>query len=138
MRPVRRSRDQLGEIAHHLAAVANAECERVATREKRREFVAGPRIEQNRLGPAFTGAQYIAIGKTSAGDDTAEIGERPAAGEDIGHVNVDSGETRAIERRGHLDLTVDALLAQDRDLRARIRSDKRRGNVLPEIECQQG
>ena len=45
-------------------------------------------------------------------------------------MHVDRGEAGAVERRRHLDLAVDALLAQDRDARARAARDERRGDVL--------
>ena len=48
----------------------------------------------------------------------------------------DGSEAGAIEHRRHLDLTVDALLAQDRDLGPRAARDVRRGNILGRIERQ--
>ncbi len=122
------------QVAHHLAAVAHAERERVAAGEERGELVAGPRVEQDRLGPALAGAQHVAVGKPAAGDEPPEVGERPAAREDVGHVHVGDREAGAVEGRRHLDLAVDALLAQDRDRRARPRRDERSGDVLGRIE----
>ena len=43
-------------------------------------------------------------------------------------------EARAVERGRHLDLSVDALLAQDRDPRARARGDVRRRDVVVRVE----
>ena len=45
-------------------------------------------------------------------------------------------EAGAVERRGHLDLAVDALLAQDGHLRPRAAGDERRRDVLRRIEGQ--
>ena len=56
------------------------------------------------------------------------------ARERVAHVHVDGVEAGAIERRRHLDLAVDALLAQDRDARARAAARRRRGDVLVEVE----
>jgi hypothetical protein len=38
-----------------------------------------------------------------------------AAGDDVGHVHVDAVEAGAVEGGGHLQLAVDALLAQHRE-----------------------
>ena len=52
-------------------------------------------------------------------------------------MDVDGVEAGAIERRRHLDLAVDALLAQDRDARARAAAGaQRRGDVVVRIEGQ--
>ena len=40
--------------------------------------------------------------------------------DDIAHVHIDSGKTRAIKSRRHFDLTIDALLTQDGDTRLRV------------------
>ena len=49
-------------------------------------------------------------------------------------MDVDGVEARAIERRGHLDLPVHALLPQDRDARTCPRRDERRRDVVRRIE----
>ena len=43
VRPVRGARNELAQVAHHLAAVADAERERVGAREERGELVARAR-----------------------------------------------------------------------------------------------
>ena len=53
MRPVRGAGDQVVQVAHHLAAVAHAERERVAAREERRELVARARIEAGSTSPSL-------------------------------------------------------------------------------------
>ena len=51
-------------------------------------------------------------------------------------MHVEGGESGAIERGGHLDLAVDALLAQHRKLRPRTFCDVGRGNVVARVEAQ--
>ena len=63
-----------------------------------------------------------------------EVGERAPPGEDVAHVHVERVEAGAVERRRHLDLAVDALLAQDRDRRPRAGRDERRRDVVVGIE----
>src|SRR5439155_3988206 len=71
--------------------------------------------EEDRTCPAAPCAEHVAVGETAAENDALEAGERSLAGEEIGHVDVDRLEARAIERGRHLDLAVHALLAQDGD-----------------------
>ena len=87
--------------------------------KKRANSLARARAEEDRLGPALAGAQHVAVGEAAAGGEAAEARELDAAGEDVAHVHVDRLEAGAVERRRHLDLTVDALLAQDGDARPR-------------------
>ena len=67
----------------------------------------------------------------------AERRQRHAPRDDVAHVHVVRLEAGAVERRRHLDLAVDALLAQDGDRRPAPRGDERRGDVLGRIERQQ-
>ena len=129
--------NELVQVAHHLAAVADAQRESVAAREESRKLVARPGVEQDRFGPAFAGAQHVAIGKSAARGKALEVRQRHAAGDDVAHVHVERVEAGAIERRRHFDLAVDALLAQDRDARPRA-VNKRRGDVRRRIKCQAG
>ncbi len=115
MRPVLRAGDQRAQIAHHLAAVADPEREGIAAPEERFELVARARVEQDGLGPALARAQHIAVGEAAAGREALEVLQAHAPGDDVAHVHVDRLEAGAVERRGHLDLAVDTLLAQDRD-----------------------
>ena len=65
--------NDLVQVAHHLAAVAHAERERVAAREERRELVARARVEQDRLGPALARAEHVAVGEAAARREALEI-----------------------------------------------------------------
>ena len=121
VRPVRGAGNDLVQVAHHLAAVAHAQREGIGAREERCELVAGARVEQDRLGPAFARTQHVAVGKPAARDDALESGQRAAARDDVAHVHVVGVEAGTVERCRHLDMPVDALLAQDRD-----RADARR------------
>src|SRR5580704_2257602 len=114
-RPVVGAGDDRTEVAHHLAAVADAEAEGVRAREEGGELVAGARIEEDALGPAFAGAERVAETESPAGDHAAKIFQGNAARQDIGHVDVDGAETGTGERGAHLDLAVDALLAEHGD-----------------------
>src|SRR5690606_18248459 len=67
VRPGLAARDQLVQIAHHLATVAHAEGEAVAALEERLEAIPRTGIEQDRLGPALTGTEHVAVGETAAG-----------------------------------------------------------------------
>ena len=116
---MRRARNERLQRGEHLAAVARTEGEGVAAREELFEFGAHPRVVQDGRRPAAPGAEHVAIGKAAARDDPLESAERLASGEKIGHVHIDRLESRAVERRRHLHLAIDALLAQDGDPRPR-------------------
>src|SRR3546814_17081962 len=73
MRPMFSTRNDAVQITHHLAAVTNPEREGIAAFKETGKFIARPRIEQDGLGPAFAGAQYVAIGKTTTGGKSCEI-----------------------------------------------------------------
>jgi hypothetical protein len=128
--------DHFLERTHHLTAVADAEGEAVRTSEESREAVARTRVEKDRFCPALAGAEHVTIGKTAAGDGALEIGEGDAAGEDVAHVHVDGGKAGAIESRGHFDVAVDALFAQDRHARARAAVDHWRRDIVAGVEAQ--
>src|SRR5438128_2590078 len=115
MRPEFRARNERVEIAHHLAAIAHAEGESVGAIEERQEFRARPFVEEDALRPAFAGAGHVAVAEAATGGDADEIAQRNAAAENIRHVYIDRAETGAGESRGHFDLAVHALLAQNRD-----------------------
>ena len=119
---------------HHLAAVARAERERVAAREERSNSSRARALKRIGLGPALARAEHVAVGEAAAGGEALEARERDAAGDDVGHVHVDRLEAGAVEGRGHLDLAVHALLAQDGDARPRAAATK--GAMSSGIEGQ--
>jgi hypothetical protein len=92
--------------------------EKVSARAKKASNSSRARgVEQDALGPALAGAEHVAVGEAAAGH---QPGSRPAArgrrpGRSCARRRLEAG---AVEGRGHLDLAVDALLAQDRDARA--------------------
>src|SRR5690606_20214410 len=136
MRPMFRTGDDTVEVAHHLAAVANTQRERILPVKESGEFIPCTRVEQDGLGPAFTRTQDVAIGEAAASHQPMEILERHAATDDIAHVHVMRLETGAIERRRHLYLTVDALLPQDSHFGFGAMGDERRLDVMSEIKRQ--
>jgi len=100
------------------------------------ELVTHAVVEQNGLRPAFARAQHVAVREAAAGDERMEIAETATTGKQIAHMHVDSLKARAVERCRHLDMRVNALLAQYRDFRTRAGGDKRRGDILFDIERQ--
>ena len=95
------------------------------------------RVEQDRLRPAFAGAEHVAVREAAAHDQAAEVVEAAGVRSNRSVMCTSYGdEAGAMERRRHLDVTVDALLAQDRDLRPRALGDVRRGDVLLRLERQ--
>jgi hypothetical protein len=118
-RPMPRARDDVREIRERLTAVAHTEEERVRARGQLREHVLRACVVAERRRPAAARAEDIAEREPATRDGAAAVGEIDATFDEVGHVDVDRVEAGARERGGHLDLTVDALLAQDRDLRAR-------------------
>ncbi len=136
VRPMRSARHDAAQVAHHLAAVAHAKRERVRAREEGFELFTHRRIEQDRLGPAFSGAEHVSIREAAAGDKALEFGERPATRGEVAHVHVVGIEPGAIERGRHFHVAIHTLLAQDRDLGPRAGRDERRGDVAIGIEGQ--
>ncbi len=136
VRPGLRAGNQLVQVGHHLAAVADAEAEAVATIEEGLELVAGARVEEDGLGPALAGAQHVAVGEAAAGRQALEVVQRDAPGDDVAHVHVHRLEAGAVEGGGHLQLAVDALLAQDGHARARAGGNEGRGDVVLGVEAQ--
>ena len=74
-RPVVGAGDDAVEVAHHLAAVAHAESEGIGALEERRELGAGAFVKQDALGPAFAGAEYVAVAEAAARSEAAKIFE---------------------------------------------------------------
>ena len=118
---MRRAGHDVAQVRDHLAAVADAERERVRPREERRELIARARVEQDRLGPALAGAEHVAVREAAARRQPLERRQVDAAAQDVAHVDVERVEAGALEAGRHLVLAVDALLAQDRDARPRAR-----------------
>ncbi len=136
VRPRLAAGHQLVQIGKHLATVADAQGKAVLALEEGTEVLTGMAVEQDRLGPTFTGTQHVAVGEAAAGDHTLETLETDTPREDIAHVNVDRSEPGTIERSGHFGLAIDALFAQDRHLRPDATLDKGRGNILVDVEAQ--
>ena len=130
-----RAGNDLLERGEHLAAVADAEREGVLPIEESLELLARAGVVEDGLGPALAGAEHVAVGEPAAGHEAAEFIELHATRQHVAHVHVVRLEADALEHRGHLDLAVDALLAQHRHARPR-RVDERRGNVFVRIEGQ--
>jgi hypothetical protein len=62
--------DDGSEVAHHLAAVADAQRKGVRALEEGAEFVACRRsLKQHGLGPALPGAEHVAVGEATAGGE---------------------------------------------------------------------
>ena len=124
------------QIAHHLTAVAHAQRKSIAAPEKGLEFLARPRVEEDGLGPALACAQDIAVRESAAGGKAPESRKPGPALDDVAHMHVSRLKACAIEGRGHLDLSVHALLAQDRDCRPCATADERRGHVVVRIKAE--
>ena len=122
------------ERAHHLAAVADAEREAVGAGEEGGELVARPRVEEDRPRPALAAAEHVPVREAAAGHEAREVGERDAARDQVAHVHVDRVEAGAVEGRRHLDVAVDALLAQDREPRPGAAGDEGARHVLGRVE----
>src|SRR5690606_39383592 len=69
-------------VAHHLAAVAHAQREAVLALEERLEAVTGTGVEQDRLGPAFTSPQDVAVREAAARYQALELLQADASGQD--------------------------------------------------------
>src|SRR6185437_14540250 len=112
--PMLGARNNLMQVAHHLAAVAYAQGKGISTRKKSLKLIAGPRIEQDRIGPAFPCAEHIAIRKPPACGEAFVIPEGYTSVDDIAHMHVNDGKSCAIESGCHFHVTVHALFAQHR------------------------
>ena len=113
------TRNDVLEMRHHLAAIANTQRKRVASLKECRELVARTRMVQHRLRPAAARAQYVAERKPAAGHQPLVVVERVAPFQQIAHVHVHCGKAGSHKCSGHFVLAVDALLSQDRDARLR-------------------
>ena len=133
-RPGLGTRDQLLELGEHLATVADAQREAVVTVEEALELFTRTRIEQHRLGPATASAQHVTVGEAATGDQAPHGVQIDTPFEDVAHVDIDGLETGTVEACRHLELTIDALLAQDRHARTCTGVQVRRRDVLVDVE----
>ena len=125
--------DDGGEGGHHLAAVAHAQGQGVGPLEEGGELLGQRRVEQDAAGPALAGAQGVAVAEAAAGHQGLELVQPRPARLQVGHVHIEGLESGLGHGVAHLDMRVDALLAQDGHLRLR-QLQKRRGRVGGHIE----
>ena len=129
--------DQFTQVGEHLAAVAHTQGKGIGAGKEGAEVFPGLGIEQDRLGPAFTGTEYVTVGETTTSHQAAEVFQVHPAAKDVAHVHVNSGETGAGKCGGHFGLTIHALLAQNGNARTRAAADVGRGDVFIDIEAEQ-
>ena len=111
-RPGFAARDQFAQVRHHLAAVTHAQRQGLRTMEEGFELVTHAAVEQDGLRPTFARAQHVAVGETAARHQRLEIFQTGTSGQQVAHVDVDSVKARAMEGSRHLNVGVNALLAQ--------------------------
>ncbi len=128
--------DHVFQLRHHLATVADTEREGFIAGKERRKFVTRTLVEQHVLGPATAGTEHVAIRETAAGHDTGKIFQGHTAGENVAHVHVEAAEAGTHERCRHFQLTVDALLTQDRHFRLQTFGDIGRGDIVGDVKRQ--
>ena len=143
LRPRGGTRDDRRERRHHLAAVAHTERDGVGTAEETRELLGQQGVEHHRARPAFARAERVAVAETSTGDEALELVEPRAAGLQVAHVHIEGLEAGAVERVAGLEVAVDALLPQDRQLRPALADERcgqrRHGNgtcIEAELDMQ--
>mmetsp|Transcript_1244 Transcript_1244/g.3529 ORF Transcript_1244/g.3529 Transcript_1244/m.3529 type:complete len:575 (+) Transcript_1244:2156-3880(+) len=124
-RPGVGTRDEGRERRQHLAAVAHPQGQRVRAGEEGAELIREHRVEHDGARPALAGAQRVAIAEAAAGDEGREAVQRDRARLQVAHVHVGALEATERHRIGHLDMRVDALLAQDGHLGPRAGDDGR-------------
>lgn len=113
--PVATPRHDRFELAEELAAIAHAQREGVLPLEERLEFRSRVWMQQDRLRPSLPGAQDVAVAETATGSHADESGERDAAGEDVGHVDINRGKAGGVERERHFCVAVRPLVAENGD-----------------------
>ena len=127
---ISRSADIIWQPLHTPSANVSGRAKNALKSSRRREW---NRIDFAQPSPAPSTSPYEKPPHTTRPRKSSRL---QATFEQIGHVHVVRGEAGAMERRRHLDVTVDALLAQDRDLRPRALRDVRRRDVLLRLERQ--
>ena len=93
-------------------------------------------VHQDGPRPAEAGAEHVTIGKAATGDQTLEILETDAAGQNVAHMHVDRGKAGLVEGGGHFVMAVDALLAQDGNARTTADLRVNLSEILLRIEGQ--
>ena len=88
LRPTRGSRNDLAQLRHHLATVANAQREAVRTLKELSEHLLQPVIKKNRLRPAAARAQHVTIRESATCSQSFELGKVRAPCQQIAHVHV--------------------------------------------------
>ena len=101
------------QFHHQLAAVAHTERQCVGARIEPVESLLCLGVEEESARPALGRAQHIAVGEASAEHNHADVVERFAAADEVGHHHILDVEARKVKRIGHLALAVGAFLAYD-------------------------
>ena len=133
-RPGFAARDQLAQVRHHLTAVTHAQRQRLRTMEEGFELVTHAAVEQDGLRPALARTQHVTVGEPPAGNQRLEIIQPGTPGQQVAHVDVDGVKARAVEGGRHLNVGVNALLAQHGHFWTRTGRNVRRGDVFVDVE----
>ncbi len=112
-RPILRSGHQRVQLSKHLTAIADPQSKGVAAKEALKRLPQRL-IKQNGFGPTAATAQNISIGKTTTGHQRRKIIQQGRRAEQIAHMHINRSEAGSLESRSHLDLSIHALLPQDR------------------------
>ena len=107
------------QIAHHLATVAHTQRKGIAAIKEGRKFIACTRVEQDGFCPAFARTQHVAVREAPTSRNTLEVSKTDTSGNDVTHVHVNRGEAGTVKSRGHFELPVNTLLAQNRHFGSR-------------------
>ena len=110
--------DDLRQFGKHLAAVAHAQTESIWSSKESLELIRQHGVKRDRPRPADARAQRVAVAEAAACHDADEVFQVRPAGLQVGHVDVKGVKTGFGEALRHLDMRVDALLAQDGDFGA--------------------
>ena len=74
---------------------------------------------QDGAGPTGPSAQDVAIREPAADRQHLEICQGLSTAKQVGHMDIDRRKPCPVKRRSHLNLTINALLPQDRNARLR-------------------
>ena len=83
--------------------------------EKCLKFITRTRIEEDGFRPTLSRSQHVSVGKAAAGGKAFEVGKRYSATDNVAHVHVIGVKAGSGKGLRHFQLSVDALLAKDRD-----------------------
>mmetsp|Transcript_10641 Transcript_10641/g.26442 ORF Transcript_10641/g.26442 Transcript_10641/m.26442 type:complete len:717 (+) Transcript_10641:619-2769(+) len=125
------------EQCHQLAAVAHAEGEGVLPHVEGIELSGEVLLVLEHCGPPLGRVEDVAVREAAGEDDAAEAVERDALLHQVGHRHVPRLQPGGVQRRGHLAVTIGALLPQHCDWRASRRGE-RRGGLRRERELPHG